>query len=179
MLRTTLVWILLAILAVGTIWAGPQLWPASPADKTEPGLVLLDRILVLFQKLAADGTGGRAVVLKGLDDIMNEAVQAKTKSRLDPVFFRRFSRLLMIMELNFMPESKSVLKAHVDRQTADFVEEVAGVRPVVGKDGGVGFGEMAAALADEIVNLRIILETKDRKAKLLEGWMNSFSGGKK
>jgi len=178
-MRKTAVWILLVSLAAGMTWAGPQLWPASAAGKTEPGLVLLDRILVLFQKLAADGTGGRAVVLKGLEDIMNEAVQAKTKAQLDPVFFRRFSRLLMIMELNFMPESKSILKAHVDRQTADFVEEVAGVRPVVGKDGGVGFGDMAAALADEIVNLRIYLETKDRKAKLLEQWMNSFSIGKK
>ncbi len=179
MMRKTAVWILLANLSAAMTWAGPQHWPASSSGKTEPGLVLLDRILVLFQKIAAEGTGGREAVLKGLEEIMNEAVQAKTKGQLDTVFFRRFSRLLMVMELNFLRESKSILKIHVDRQTSDFVEDIVGVRPVAGKDGGVGLGDMTMALADEIVNLRIILETKDRKAKLLEEWMNSFPIGKK
>jgi hypothetical protein len=179
MMRKTAAWIVLMTVILGTTWAGPQLWPASSSGKTEPGLVLLDRILVLFQKLAAEGAGGRETVLKGLEGIMDEAVQAKAKGQLDPAFFRRFSRLLTIMEMNFLRESKSILKIHVDRQTADFIEDVSGVRPVAGKDGSVGLGDMTMALADEIVNLRIVLESKDRKTKLLDEWMNSFPVGKK
>ena len=179
MMRKTAVLVLLLSLSLGITWAGPQLWPASSSGKTEPGLVLLDRILVLFQKIAAEGTGGREAVLKGLEEIMNEAVQAKTKGQIEPAFFRRFSRLLTIMEINFLRESKSILRIHVNRQTVDFIEDVSGVRPVAGKDGSVGLGDMTMAFADEIVNLRIILETKDRKAKLLEEWMNSFPVGKK
>ena len=98
-MRKTAVWILLAALSVGMTWAGPQLWPASAAGKTEAGYVLLDRILVLFRNMAMSGSGGRGAVEKGLEDIMTEAVQAKAKSQIDPVYFRRFNRLLVVMKL--------------------------------------------------------------------------------
>ncbi len=179
MMRKTVVWILLAILSAGMTWAGPQLWPASSAGKTEAGYVLLDRILVLFRNLAMNGSGGRGAVEKGLEDIMTEAVQARTKNQIDPVYFRRFNRLLAIMKLAVTADSKGILKPHIDRMTSDFVEEISGQAPALGKDGSVGLGALAAALADEIANLRIYLDTKEQKAKLLEQWMNSFPDGKK
>jgi hypothetical protein len=178
-MRRTAALIVLMTLAFGMAWAGPQLWPASSAGKAEAGYVLLDRILVLFRDLAMHGSGGRGAVDKGLEEIMTEAVQAKTKNQIDPVYFRRFNRLLAIMKLAVTPDSKGILKPHIDRLTSDFVEEISGQAPVLGKDGGVGLGALAAALADEIANLRIHLDTKEQKAKLLEQWMNSFSDGKK
>jgi hypothetical protein len=182
MMRKTAVWILLASLSATMTWAGPQLWPAASAGKTEAGYVLLDRILVLFRNLAMHGSGGergREAVEKGLEDIMTEAVQAKTKNQLDPVYFRRFNRLLVVMKLAITSDSKGILKSHIDRMTADFVEDISGQAPALGKDGSVGLGALAAALADEIANLRIHLDTKEQKAKLLEQWMNSFPDGKK
>ena len=125
------------------------------------------------------GSGGRGVVEKGLEDIMTDAVQAKAKSQIDPVYFRRFNRLLAVMKLAVASDPKGILKSHIDRMAADFVEDVSGQAPALGKDGSVVLGALAAALADEIVNLRIYLDTKDQKAKLLEQWMNSFPDGKK
>jgi hypothetical protein len=179
MMRRTAALIVLMTLAFGMAWAGPQLWPASSAGKMEAGYVLLDRILVLFRDLAMNGSGGRAAVEKGLEEIMTEAVQAKTRSQIDSVYFRRFNRLLAIMKLAFIADAKGILKSHIDRMTLDFVEEISGQAPILGKDGSVGLGALAAALADEIANLRIHLDTKDQKAKLLEQWMNSFPAGKK
>ena len=179
MMRKTAVWILLAILAGGTTWAGPQAWPASSAGKAEAGYVLLDRVLVLFRNLARSGSGGREAVEKGLEDIMTDAVQAKTKSQIDSAYFRRFNRLLAIMKLAITSDAKGILKSHIDRMTLDFVEDISGQAPALGKDGSVGLGALAAALADEIVSLRIYLDTRDQKAKLLEQWMNSFPDGKK
>ncbi len=179
MRKTVWFFILAAFLAGMSIPAHGQLWPAAnAAGKAEPGFVLLDRILVMFQKMAASGSGGREAVAKGLEDIFNEAVQAKTRAQIDPVFFRKFNRLLMIMRMNFLADSKGILQDAVNRLTADFVEEIAGVRPALDKDGMVGLGAMAGALAEEIVNLRLHLESRDRKAKLLEEWINSFPSGK-
>ncbi|MCX6560705.1 MAG: hypothetical protein NTZ26_09325 [Candidatus Aminicenantes bacterium] len=109
---------------------------------------------------------------------MSEAVQAKAKAQIDPAFFFRFNRLLMIMRLNFLADSKGILKDAVNRLTTDFVEDVTGARPVFDKAGEVGLGAMTGALAEEIVNLRLHIENRDRKAKLLDEWMNSFPIGK-
>lgn len=179
MKRKMMVWMLAAFLAGGTALAGGQSWPAAAAaGKAEPGFVLLDRVLVLFQNLARTGSGGREAVAKGLEDIMSEAVQAKAKAQIDPAFFFRFNRLLMIMRLNFLADSKGILKDAVNRLTTDFVEDVTGARPVFDKAGEVGLGAMTGALAEEIVNLRLHIENRDRKAKLLDEWMNSFPIGK-
>jgi hypothetical protein len=179
MLRKTAVLVLLLSLSLGISWAGLQLWPASSSGKTAAGYVLLDRILVLFRNLAMHGSGDRGVVEKGLEDIMTEAVQAKVKSQIEPVYFRRFNRLLAVMKLAVASDPKGILKSYMDRMMADFVEDVSGQAPVLGKDGSVGIGALAAALADEIANLRISLDTKEQKAKLLEQWLNSFPDGKK
>ncbi len=179
MRRKMVIGVLLTVLSAGATWAGPQLWPSSAAGKTEAGYVLLDRILVLFRNLAMTGSGGRVAVETGLEGIMTEAVQAKTRNQIDPVYFRRLNRLLAIMKLAVAADSKGILKPSIDRMTSDFVEDISGQAPVLGKDGGVGLGVLAAALADEIVNLRIYLDTKEQKAKLLEQWMNSFPDGKK
>ncbi len=178
MMRKTATAILAAIVLASLAWPDAQARPAAASGKAEAGYVLLDRILVLFQNLARTSAGSREAVENGLEAIFTEAVQAKAGNQVDPVFFRRFNRLLTVMRLSFLSDPKGILKTHIDRVTADFVEDVTGRAPALDKGEGVGLGLLAGALADEIANLRIVLETRERKAKILNEWLNSFPAGK-
>jgi hypothetical protein len=178
-MRKVLVIVLLAGICSGGAGAVERLWPASAVGKTAAGYVLLDRIQSLFQDLATNGPGSKAKIDPALESIMADAAAAKAKKQIDPVYYRRFDRLMRIMKLTLVMDHSAIFASLTEKEFADFAEDVLGSRQgAIDKDGKPGIGPLAGALAEEIVNLRLYLDTKDQKAKLLEQWTNSFSIGK-
>ncbi|OGD19728.1 MAG: hypothetical protein A2Y69_06830 [Candidatus Aminicenantes bacterium RBG_13_59_9] len=142
---------------------------------------LLDKLTGTFKEMAETGTGDRAVLEKAMQEIITEARQARAQKQVDAVFFFKFNRLITIIQLAIVEDPKGILAPLVDREVGDFIEEVTGERIVLPSKGGkgVGIGLIAGALADEILNLRIYLETLPRREALIQEFYGQFSQPKK
>lgn len=140
------------------------------ADKT--GYALLDKIIVFFQDMAEKGTGGREKVEPFLQEMMSEVKKARVQALVDPVFFKRYTRLLMVMKLAIVEDPEGILGSLINREVSQFIEDVKGEKVQI--EGKKGLGYISAALAEEILNLRLYLDNKERKAKLKEEFKKKF-----
>ena len=145
------------------------------ADKA--GYALLDKIIVFFQDMAEKGTGGQEVVDPFLQELIAEAKKAKVQAMIDPVFFKRYTRLLMVIKLAIVEDSEGILGPLIKREISRFIEDVWGEE--FRFEGKGGIGEIAGALAEEILNLRLYLDNIEKKAKLKEEYQKKFEKKKK
>ena len=148
-----------------------------PADMTgnggedEAAYALLDKLVLAFRTMAEKGTGGKDVVNNALNEIMATARTAKEQGQLDPVFSRRFRRILITLRLAIVEDKEGILEPLIKREIGDFVLDIYGELGVpIDKKGepAIGIGRIAGAVAEEILNLQIYLDTKEEKAKLME-----------
>lgn len=154
---------------------------AQASSAAKAGNVLLDKLTGTFKHLAETGTGGREVLEKAMQGIVTEARAARAQNQIDAVFFYKFNRLMTVIQLAIVVDPKGILAPLVDREVGDFIEEVTGERPVLPSHpgGGPGLAAIAGALAEEILNLRIYLDTLPRRAAMLQDFYKQFSPGPK
>jgi len=147
---------------------------ASSAAKDEAAYALLDKLVFAFKNMADKGTGGSNVVNKVLSEIMAETKKAEAQKQLDPVFFRRYRRMLIIIKLMITEDAEGILEPLIERDIREFVLDIYGEEAVY-KEGKLGIGVIAGALAEEILNLKMYLDTKEQRAKLFEEYKKQFS----
>ncbi len=145
------------------------------ADKA--GYALLDKIIVFFQDMAEKGTGGPKKVEPFLQELMAEVKKSKVQAMIDPVFFKRYTRLLMVLKLAIVEDPEGILGPLIKRESSRFIEDVTGEE--FHFEGKGGIGAIADALAEEILNLRLYLDNIERKAKLKEEFQKKFEKKKK
>ncbi len=151
---------------------------AAPAGSRDKGFDLIDMYVVMFKGLADSGTGGPDALNAALDKIMNETVKAREQAAIDPIFDHRFRRLLMVTKLAALQDKARILTPVVERELGRFIEDVEGkVLNLEGGKEGIGIGAVADALAEEIVNLQILLEGKKDRERLKREFMKSFQAG--
>ena len=144
----------------------------SVADSTESstlkdrdeGYVLLEKIIVTFRVMAEQGAGGVEKVDEALKQMMADAIEANTESKIDPVFFRRYNRVLMVLKLVMVEDRTGILGSLVGQEVGRFVEDVRGLRGEL--TGAKGIANVAEAITEEVINLHLYLENKERKKKL-------------
>ena len=146
-----------------------------PAEKD--GYVLLDKVVMTFQKMAESGSGGKDKVDNALEAIMADAKKAKTEGSIDSVFFKRFHRLLMILKLAIVESPEGILGPLVEKEISEFVEDVKGEDFYI--KGKKGIGTLAAAAAEEIINLHLYLDHRKDRDKLMEEFTEKFTIKKK
>jgi len=176
MKKSILALCLIVLFAGGTAAAMDDDPAAEQTAGTKAGYALLDKLTGTFKQLAETGTGGRAALEKAMGDIITEARQARTQKQIDPVFFWKFNRLMTIIQLAVVEDPKGILNPLIDREVGGFIEEVTGEKVMLsGKDGkGVGLGAVAGALAYEILNLRIYLDTLPKREAMLQDFYSKF-----
>lgn len=155
---------------------------AGNGGEDEAAYALLDKLVLAFKNMAEKGTGGTEVVNNALNEIMATAKKAKAQGQLDPVFSRRFRRILVILRLAIVEDEEGILEPLIKREIEDFVKDIYGEIAVdVDKKGkpAIGIGRIAGAVAEEILNLKIYLNTKEEKMKLMEEYKKQFSPAKK
>jgi hypothetical protein len=132
-------------------------------DVKKAGYALLDKYVTAFQEMAATGTGGE---LEGRLRVMaDDARKAKDEGGIDLIFFTRYSRLLAITALVVTPDKGSLLVPVAERELADFMRDVTG-EEVIALRGANAVGQIARALAEEIINLQLYLDTLERREAL-------------
>jgi len=133
------------------------------ADQTKrAGYALLDAYVKSFQEMAAQGSGA------GLEDrlkaMAGDANKAKEAGEINLVFYSRYARLLAVTKLMVQPDPGNILIPVIIREVADFLLDVTGEEPTAYKAGGApAVGQVANAIAEEIIDLQIYLDTLDKR----------------
>ncbi len=145
----------------------------STVDKTV-GYALIEAIGQTFHEMAMSGTGGVDKVNQAVQKFMADARLAKDESRIDGVFFTRYARILAIIKIAVAPDPEGILVPMFDDELRRFVREV------LGEDyrgsGPQAIGQVANAIADELINLHLYLDNIETKEKLRKAWDEKMSG---
>jgi hypothetical protein len=124
---------------------------ALAADKA--GYVLLDKMVTQFNQMAQGPSKGPEIS-KALDEMMALAKKAQAEKRIDETFFRRYTRVLMVMRLVTMDHSQGILVPLAEQQFAAFVKDVTGASG----EGKTLVAELAKAIIQELDNLKRYLD---------------------
>jgi len=130
------------------------------------GTALLDLFLDHLRDIAQSG---KAEVLEPrLQEIMIAAKKAREAKTIDPVFFRRFNRMLAVTKLVATPDSSGVLGPVIEQVLGDFVLDKLGLQGFheEGGKGSKAINWVAQALASEIIDLQIYLDTLGQRQAL-------------
>jgi hypothetical protein len=134
----------------------------AAAAVKKAGYTLLDMYVKSFQEMAAQGSG--ADLENRLRDMAAEAKKAKEAGEINLVFHSRYARILAMTKLLVQPDQGNILMPVIDREVTDFLRDITGEEPIAYKAGGPpAIGQVANALAEEIVNLQIYLDTLDKR----------------
>lgn len=132
------------------------------------GVRLLDRLVMGFKTMAEAGAGGYDHVNTFLQDAMAGLKKAKEDNQVDAVFYMRYKRLLTTMKLAVIDtpyDPEGILDDFILREINTFIESVTGIRS---EREHRGIGAIAGAIAEEILNLHIYLDSKSDRAVLIK-----------
>lgn len=141
---------------------------SARAEEDKIGYELLDRFIGMFQEMAAKGTGGRDKVDRALQDMMEDTKSTFAEKQLDPVFFHRFNRILMMTKLTIVEDEQGIFGPLIQQEVGSFVKDVTGIEADV--TGKKTIGIVANSLAQGLLDLHIYLDTKKHRAKLMKEW---------
>lgn len=137
----------------------------------------MDKVISTFKEMAEKGSGGREKVIPALEEMMADAKKAKEQEQIDPVFFNRYNRLLMVMKLFLVEDEEGILRPVIEREIGEFVWDVEGIK--LDSSGKKVIGFFSQAIADELVNLHLYLDNIEKKQELRKKLMEIGSGEKK
>lgn len=143
----------------------------------QAGYALLDKVISTFKGLAEKGTGGREKVIPALEEMMADAKKAKDQGQIDPVFFNRYNRLLMVMRLLLVEDEEGILGPVIEREVGEFLWDVTGIK--LDSSGKKAIGSVSQAIADELVDLHLYLDNIEKKQELKKKLDEIGSGEKK
>jgi hypothetical protein len=170
MLKKSFALLVLVVLAVPALAGGPG---SAPVDK-RVGNALIDAVGRTFHDLAVSGTGGVDLVNTAVEGFMADARKAREAGQIDGVFFARYSRILAIIKIAVAPDPQGILVPMFDDELRRFVREVLGDE--YKGSGPAAIGQVANAIADELINLRLYLDDIETKEKLRKDWDEKLSG---
>ncbi len=146
---------------------GTEAGAPVPLDK-KPAYALLDGVGQMFRQMAMTGSGGPDKVEKGIQQFMADAKKAKAQNQINAVFFRRYAYLLAVIKMVIAPDPGGILTPVIDRELGQFVGNVLGEE---WKGSGPGaIGQVANAIATEIIDLQMYLDNLETREKLRKAW---------
>jgi hypothetical protein len=133
------------------------------------GYVLLESLVAAFSDMAQAGDGGYELVNSILQKKMAELKNARKQGDIDPVFFRRYKRILVILKLAIIDEPydpERILNSFIVTELKSFHEDVFGTESEFPPPEHRGIGAVAGAIAQEVLNLHVYLDGLQKMEKL-------------
>jgi hypothetical protein len=143
----------------------------TPANKG--GYALLDNLTQIFQEASQAGKFDLEKINPLLKNLMTEARQLHEQKQIDRPFFFRYQRLLGMIKMTSAPDPDGILVPIIEREKASFIKEVLGEEVKTG--GPETMRLLAQAIRDEIINLRIYLDNREKKEILIKEWNEKMS----
>jgi len=144
------------------------------AAMKKAGYTLLDMYVKSFQEMAARGTGSGELETN-LRAMATEAKKAKEAGDINLVFYAHYARILALTKLIVNPDPGNLLMPVIDREIADFLKDVTG-EDVIARTGSVAIGQVANALAEELINLQIYLDTLEKREAMRKKFDEGMTG---
>ncbi|MBC7364927.1 MAG: hypothetical protein H5U07_10395, partial [Candidatus Aminicenantes bacterium] len=141
--------------------------PGQTGPKKD-GYALLDNLRQIFQEAGKSGKWEVEKIYQSLKDSMTEARQLREQKQIDGPFFVRYQRLLQVMKMTAAADPDLIMKPIIDREVERFINEVLGEE--VRADQPEAIHLLGLAFRDEIINLRIYLDNREKKEKLIKEW---------
>ena len=161
----------LGFLALFSLNLGAASNPAN--SKQRAGYALLDMFITSFREMATQGATGK--LEPTLLYMSTELRKAREAGDIDAVFYARFSRLLALTRLVVAPDPGRILEPVINRELLFFVHDILGEE--LKREGGpAAINQAANAIAEELLNLQIYLDTKDRREDLRKKLDAKISG---
>jgi tetratricopeptide (TPR) repeat protein len=137
------------------------------------GYALLDSLLVTFKELAEQRNDVVERTNTALGEMAREAQKAESQGQIDAVFFKRFQRILMVIKCVITPihrdEEAWFTKSLYFEALEKFVEDIEGEPFNIEKSGhNVVLNKFTQAVSHEIIDLRIYLDNKDKRERLIK-----------
>lgn len=152
---------LIGLLAVVVLALGLFAAEDAPAAPKKAGYELIDMYIRGFQAMATQGTTAEGLE-SNLRAVATATFNAKEAATIDQVFFSRFARILALTKLVIAPDPGNLLRPVIDREVADLIMDVTGEAVSAGA-GPVAVGRVANAIAEELVNLQLYLDTLEKR----------------
>ena len=139
----------------------------SDPEEESAGYALLDTVFVTFKELAEMGEGVLEKTQKALNQMMKDAKKAKAQNQIDDVFFKRFHRILLVLNIVITPVEKddaNIMGPFYFGEINQFIEDIMGEKYDVQKAGGhEAINKLSEAISREISNLRLYLDSKKKR----------------
>ncbi|MGD8536306.1 MAG: hypothetical protein PVF66_10700 [Candidatus Aminicenantes bacterium] len=178
MIRKAIVACILIFLFMFCLNLTPSLGADTPAEESA-GHALLDSLVVAFKELAEHRENVIERTEKALVSMMKEAKNAKAQGQIDTVFLKRFHRILMVIKCVITPIPKDdagIMKPLYLGAINKFIEDIKGEPFDVEKSGSeVAINKFTQAVSHEIIDLRIYLDNKEKREKLIEEYQELLS----
>ena len=144
-----------------------------PPAEENAGYALLDSLLVAFKELAEQREAVMERTNTALGEMAREAQRAETQGQIDSVFFKRFQRILVVIKCVITPIAKDeegwFVKSLYFEALEKFIEDIEGEPFNIEKSGhNVVINKFTQAVSNEIIDLRIYLDNKEKREKLIE-----------
>ena len=157
------------IIGVTNLTSAPN--SLDPAEE-EAGYALLDSLVVTFKELAEHRESVIERTGKALVSMMKEANKAKAQGQIDTVFFKRFHRILMVINCVITPIPKDgagIMKPLYFGAINKFIEDIEGEKFDIEASGeNEAINKISLAVSHELINLRLYLDNKEQRQKLEE-----------
>ncbi|OGD09008.1 MAG: hypothetical protein A2Y86_05860 [Candidatus Aminicenantes bacterium RBG_13_62_12] len=144
------------------------------AAMKKAGYTLLDMYVKSFQEEASRGTGSGELETN-LQAMATEAKKAKEAGDINLVFYAHYARILALTKLIVNPDPGNLLMPVIDREIADFLKDVTG-EDIIARTGSVAIGQVANALAEELINLQIYLDTLEKREAMRKKFDEGMTG---
>ncbi len=152
-----------------------NLTPSSGPDKPieeSAGHALLDSLVVAFKELAEMREAVIERTGKALVSMMKGARTANAQEQIDTVFFKRFHRILMVIKIVITPvidDGAGIMKPLYFGAINQFITDIEGEPFDLEKvEDYEAINKITEAISHEIINLRLYLDNKEKREKLLE-----------
>lgn len=146
----------------------------SGSPEESAGYALLDTVFVTFKELAEMREPVMEKTSKALAGMMKEARNARAQNQIDDVFFKRFHRILLVLKIVITPveeDDAGIMTALYFGELNRFIEDIEGEKYDVQKGAGrEAINKLSQAISREIVDLRLYLDTKGKREKLIEDY---------
>jgi hypothetical protein len=104
--------------------------------------------------------------------MMRDAKEARAQNQIDDVFFKRFHRILLVLKIIITPvenDGAGIMKPLYFGELNRFIEDIEGKKYDVQKAGSrEAIDKFSQAISHEIIDLRLYLDTKEKRERLIE-----------
>jgi len=157
----------------------PSFGTDTPAEESA-GHALLDSLVIAFKELAEQREAVMERTDTALGEMAREAQRANAQGQIDTVFFKRFQRILMVIKCVITPIVKDeegwFIKSLYFGAINKFIEDIEGEPFDIEKSGhSAAINKFTQAISQEIVDLRIYLDNKEKREKLIKEYQELLS----